>query len=373
MERPNLKGMTLAQMRDFVSQLGERPYRGAQLFSWIYAKRASSFEEMTDISQEFRHVLAGAALLENLRTVASNTSLHDGTTKFLFALRDDLNIESVLIPAEENAPDAGKRLTLCMSTQVGCPLDCAFCATGTMGLVRNLTAGEIVDQLIQVLRTIDKRITNLVYMGMGEPMLNYDAVMTSIEIIAHDRSLHISPRHITVSTAGYANRIRQMADEGRRAKLALSLHSLVESKRTALMPITKKFGVEELVDSLDYYFRKTRQRPTIEYIPFEGYNDTTADATRLIALARRVPCKVNLIPYHSIAFTHPAGFAATLRPASPSKIAAFAERLRSGGVTVMVRSSAGEDINAACGQLAVKHRSPRMQSASRQRKSVPAA
>ncbi len=353
-EKINLKGLSLLELQQFVESLGEKKYRARQIFTWLYGKRVQSFAEMTDISKDFRAVLDGVASIDNLCVVAKETSPRDGTTKFLFELSDGLKIESVLIPPEKSSPAVEKRLTLCISTQVGCPLDCKFCATGTMGFLRNLTTGEIVDQVIQAQNQSPRRITNIVFMGMGEPMLNYENVMKAVEILNHDDSLNIGARHITISTAGYADKIRQMADEGRKVRLALSLHSLDNTKRAQLMPITKKFPVDELLDAMEYYYRKTRFRPTFEYIPFDGFNDTDADAERLIKVSKRFPCKVNLIPFHSIAFTHPSGFAATLRPSPRQRMEEFAEKLRKANLTVMVRSSAGEDIRAACGQLAVE-------------------
>ena len=352
MKKQNIKGMLLPELQTFVESLGEKKYRGAQLFSWMYAKAAQSFGDMTDVSKTFRDVLSEAAVLENLQLVSRKDS-KDGTSKLLFKLSDGLAIESVLIPPERKSPAAEKRLTLCISTQVGCPLDCKFCATGTMGFTRNLTTGEIVDQVLQSQRLRDRRITNLVYMGMGEPMLNYDNVMKSVDILTDDRSLNIGTRHITISTAGYADRIRQMADEDRKVKLALSLHSLDNDKRAMLMPITKKYSVNDLVESIEYYYHKTRNRPTFEYILFEGFNDTEADIKRFIALSKRIPCKINIIPFHSIEFTHPTGFSASLRPTSQTRVDQFAEKLRNADITVMIRASSGEDINAACGQLAI--------------------
>lgn len=356
MTKKVIKGLSLKELQEFVESLGEKKYRATQLFSWMYAKGAESFEEMTDVSKGFREVLDGSARLDNLELERKSVSPTDGTTKFLFRLHDGLLIESVLIPPEESSPDSETRLTLCVSTQVGCPLDCKFCATGTMGFLRNLTAGEIVDQVIQAQRHAKRRITNLVYMGMGEPMLNYDEVMKSVDIVTDDRSLNIGTKHITISTAGYADRIRQMADEDRKMKLALSLHSLDNEKRTLLMPITKKFSVDALIDALEYYYRRTRRRPTFEYIPFEGFNDTGEDVRRFIKLSRRIPCKVNIIPYHSIAFTGLSGFGATLKPTPRARMEQFARALRDANITVMVRSSAGEDIEAACGQLAVEEK-----------------
>ncbi len=352
MKKQNLKGLSLAELQSFVEHLGEKKYRAVQLYSWLYAKGARTFDEMTDISKEFRGILDGVASVAGVQEVTRSVS-GDGTTKFLFSLEDGCAIESVLIPPDRSSPNAETRLTLCLSTQVGCPLDCKFCATGTMGFTRNLTAGEIIDQVLYVQRQTDKRVTNLVYMGMGEPMLNYENVMKSLDIITDDRSLNIGTRHITISTAGYANKIRQMADEDRKVKLALSLHSLDNEKRAMLMPITKKYPVSELIDALDYYYRKTRHRPTFEYILFDGFNDTETDIKKFAALSKRIPCKINIIPFHSIDFTHPSGFAASLTPTPRDRVERFADRLRKADITVMIRTSSGEDIEAACGQLAV--------------------
>lgn len=354
MMRRNLKGLNLQELQMFAESLGEKKYRGTQLYGWLYGKFASSFDEMSDISKEFRNLLKQTATIDNLKIVTLQASPSDGTKKFLFRLPDGLAIESVLIPPDKLSPDVDRRLTLCVSTQVGCPLDCKFCATGAMGFTRNLTTGEIVDQVIQAQRGSKRRITNLVYMGMGEPMLNYDNVMASVEIINDDRSLNIGIRHITVSTAGYADRIRQLADEGRRVKLALSLHSLDDEKRTRLMPINRKYPLETLMDALAYYYAATRMRPTFEYIPFDGFNDGGEDVRRFVQLARRFPCKVNLIPFHTIEFMHPSGFAATLRPSPPARMEWFADQLRKADINVMTRGSAGQDIEAACGQLAVR-------------------
>jgi 23S rRNA (adenine2503-C2)-methyltransferase len=352
MVKKNIKGLDLAGLQKFVEELGEKKYRAAQLYGWLYAKSATSFDEMTDISREFRNTLSKVAVIVNLQETARKVS-SDGTVKFLFKLEDGLAIESVLIRPDRKSETAESRLTLCLSTQVGCPLDCKFCATGTMGFTRNLSSGEIVDQVLQIQRQSKRRITNLVYMGMGEPMLNYANVMKSIEIITDDKSLNIGTRHITVSTAGYADKIRQMADEDRKIKLALSLHSLDNEKRTALMPVTKKYPVQELIEALEYYYRKTRNRPTFEYILFDGFNDTEADIKRFVTLSKRIPCKINIIPFHSIGFTHPSGFAASLKPTPRVRVESFADRLRKSDITVMIRSSSGEDIEAACGQLAV--------------------
>jgi len=353
MKKKNLKGLTLAELKEFVHSLGEAPYRANQLFSWIYEKKADAFDDMSDISRGFRETLAKSATLDGLRVADRQASPTDGTLKILFELSDGKKIESVLIPPDPKAAEIERRLTLCISTQVGCPLDCAFCATGAMGFSRNLTVGEIVDQVLQAQKLSPRRITNLVFMGMGEPMLNYDNVMTAVDLLNDDRSTNIGARHITISTAGYPEKIKQLADEKRTVKLALSLHSLDNEKRSKLMPLNKKYPVPVLLEAIEYYWRSTRRRPTLEYILFDGFNDTEEDVRKLVTLSRRIPCKVNIIPFHSIASVHPAGFGAGLRPSPVKKIQEFAQNLRDGDLTVMVRRSAGQDIDAACGQLAV--------------------
>ncbi|MBP1658416.1 MAG: rlmN [Bacteroidetes bacterium] len=356
------------ELRAFVTDLGERPYRGDQIFRWLYTRGASRFDEMSDIAQAFRQRLNACARVGGVRHVRHQVSPADGTTKFLFALDDGRTIESVLIPPasafeedsdeEHHSTPPRERLTLCVSTQVGCPLDCAFCATGAMGYVRNLAAGEIVDQVLTIGRVTGRTITNVVFMGMGEPMLNYGPVMRAAEIM--NEGMEIAARRITVSTAGWVDGIARMAEERRRFKLAVSLHSAVEDTRAALMPVTRRYPLSVLAEALRSYHRMTKLRVTYEVVLFDGINDTAHELRRLIAFARIVPCKINVIPYHSIAFTGPEGFAASLRP-SPRLQDAVAQ-LRQANLTVMVRSSAGEDIAAACGQLAVhdaRHNRPR--------------
>ncbi len=360
MNIPNLKGLTRKELEDFAVSIGEQKFRGKQLFDWLYTKEASSFEEMSSLSKSLREKLSSSAVIDSMKLADVQESKNDRTIKYLFELHDGKRIESVLIPprtafksADAREEEEQQRLTLCVSTQVGCALDCKFCATATMGFLRNLTAGEIVDQVLQAKKLSGKKITNLVYMGMGEPLLNYDNVMNSIEIIT--TGLKIAARRITVSTAGWAEKIKQMADENRKAKLAVSLHTLTDTARTSLMPVNKKFDLKKLLDAVDYYYRKTKQRVTFEYILFEGWNDGEEDIRNLIRLSKRIPSKVNIIPFHSIAFTHPSGLSAELHPSSSRTTEAFAHRLREAHITVFVRSSAGEDIDAACGQLAVKN------------------
>jgi 23S rRNA (adenine2503-C2)-methyltransferase len=357
-QKTNLLGRSQEELEAFAEDIGEPRYRGGQIYAWLYEKGATTFGSMTDLGKAFRSRLELAATIDGLSLISRQRSRHDSTTKFLFALPDGLRVETVLIPpasafagAEAAEEDEQKRLTLCVSTQVGCPLDCAFCATATMGYRRNLTSGEIVDQLLQVRRLTGKKITNVVFMGMGEPMMNYDNVMRAVEIITD--GIGIATRHVTISTAGWADKIRQMADEDRGVNLAVSLHSAVEETRARLMPITRRFGLGALTDALEYYYRRRKQQVTFEYIFFQGVNDTPEEVARLVRLARRIPSKLNIIPFHSIDFVTPTGIAATLQPSG--RIQELVAHLRRSGLTVMVRSSAGEDIDAACGQLAVKH------------------
>ncbi len=353
MKKHNLFGKSLSELETFVLELGEKKFRATQLFEWLYKERVSSFQEMLNLSIPLREKLEQNACIERLNIVSKQTSLLDNTVKFLFQLFDEKKIESVVIPPRTTAVDVDTRLTLCVSTQVGCPLDCKFCATASMGFLRNLTASEILNQVILAQQQSTRPITNIVFMGMGEPMLNYDNVMNAIDILTSPTGFAMSPRRITVSTAGYVQQIRKMADEGRKVKLALSLHSLDSATRLQIMPITKKYNVDELLDALEYYHHITKKGVMLEYILFDGVNDSDSDVAKLIKVSRRFECKVNLIPYHSIQFTNPQGFAATLRGVSEEKMLSFARKLRDGNVDVFIRNSSGVDIDAACGQLAI--------------------
>ena len=348
--------MNLQELVEFAQEIGERRYRGQQLFGWLYAKGAETVGEMSNLGQAFRQRLATTATVKGVQLLDRQSSATDGTTNFLFALSDGLKIETVLVPpattfrnGEAEQEDEQKRLTLCVSTQVGCPLDCAFCATGTMGFSRNLTTGEVLDQVRQVRRRTGRAITNVVFMGMGEPLLNYRNVMSAAEILSE--GMRIAPRRITVSTAGWAEGIRMMADERRRLKLAVSLHSAVEKTRAALMPISRRYPLDRLMEAMEYYYARTRQRITYEIVFFDGINDSDLEVRRLVQFVRRVPSKINVIPFHPITPSTSSVHPSSLRPSS--RQGEIVERLRALHLTVMVRSSAGEDIDAACGQLVV--------------------
>jgi 23S rRNA (adenine2503-C2)-methyltransferase len=359
MKKTNLKGLTQKELEEFAFSIGEKKFRGQQLFDWLYNKEAESFDDISTFSKPLRTKLNETASIDTIELLTFHKSIHDDTTKFLFQLKDGKKIESVLIPPKtafknegaDEEEDEQKRLTLCVSTQVGCPLDCVFCATGAMGFQRNLTAGEIVDQVLQTKKSSGKKITNIVFMGMGEPLMNYDSVMNSIDIISN--GLNIGTRHITLSTAGWVDGIIRMADEGKKIKLAVSLHSLDDKIRTQLMPLNKKFNLQRLMKAVEYYYRKIKIRVTFEYILFAGMNDTEKDLKSLVKLSKTIPCKINIIPFHNIGFTDPQGFAGKLYPVPVKEIEKFAHLLRKNHVTAFVRSSSGEDIAAACGQLAV--------------------
>ncbi|MGB2958295.1 MAG: 23S rRNA (adenine(2503)-C(2))-methyltransferase RlmN [Bacteroidota bacterium] len=355
--RYNLLGMNLQELVAFAEEIGERRYRGQQLFDWLYAKGAESFGGMTNLGRDFRQRLASRATIEGVHLLGRRSSVADGTTKFLFGLSDGLRIETVLIPPavsfqnhEAEQEEEQRRLTLCVSTQVGCPLDCIFCATGTMGFFRNLTAGEILDQVRQVKHITGRPLTNIVFMGMGEPLLNYRNVMEAAEILS--TGMKMATRRITVSTAGWVEGIRRMADERRKSNLAVSLHSAVEETRRSLMPISRKYPLDHLKKALEHYYARVRQRITYEVVFFDGINDTDAEVNRLVKFLRGVPSKINVIPFHPIAPSGVPGPVSRLRP-SPRRDE-IVRRLRALRLTVMVRSSAGEEIDAACGQLAVR-------------------
>lgn len=352
--RQYLLGANFRQIRDLTNQLKEPAYRCKQIYDWMYRHRVDNFQAMTTLTKTLRKRLGETALLRSM-TMAEQQISFDGTLKFLFRTNDDLHIESVLIPSEaRDDQDEPRRITLCLSTQVGCPLDCRFCATATMKLKRNLTAGEILEQYFFIATATKSEITNIVFMGMGEPMLNYDEVFRAIAIITDPDNRLVGAEHITVSTAGIPEAIRRMARERQRVKLAVSLHACNDELRDRLMPINRRFNLNHLMDAVEFYYQRTHRPVTYEYILFEGLNDSADDARQLIRIARRVQSKVNVIPFHDISFALPPDSGLALRPATQQNFDQFISELRAGGVQVMVRSSSGKDIEAACGQLAIK-------------------
>jgi 23S rRNA (adenine2503-C2)-methyltransferase len=342
-----LKGMTLIEISDFFENIGEPRFRGEQVFNWVYNHMVTEFDEMQNIPKTLRLRLKETCELHTLNFVKSEISSETKTRKYVFETAEGNQIESVIIPE-------GKRTTLCISTQVGCSLDCKFCATGLMGYKKNLTAGEIFDQYMLAAKDYGKEnITNIVYMGMGEPLLNYNSVINSLKIFAEELTTGISLKKITISTAGIATKIKTLADSGLKVKIALSLHSCFEDIRTKIMPINKKYSLKENIEAIKYYSEKTGIRITFEYVMLKGINDRNEDLKALTKLCSRIPSKVNVIPFNSLEHMNPTGFSAQLEPTPKKKIEDFISKLRDKGITVTVRLTQGEDIAAACGQLAV--------------------
>lgn len=342
-----IKGMALDELVFCLEELGEKKFRAKQIFKWLYDSGVTSFDEMLNIPKNLRNKLKKIYILNTLRVHSHQSSKIDKTTKFIFETNKYHKIESVIIP-ERN------RTTLCLSTQVGCPLDCKFCATGLMGYKQNLTSGEIIDQFLMTSRNLGKKITNIVYMGMGEPLLNFENTLKSLTIFNSDLISNIHLKHITVSTVGIIPNIYKLAESGLNVRLALSLHSCFNNIRNKIMPINKKYPLEKLIDAAKYYAVKTGSKITIEYVMLKGINDRNEDIKGLTKLFSQMPIKINIIPFNSLKHMNPTGFSGELEPTSKERIKEFVEKLRTKNLQITVRDSQGEDIAAACGQLAIK-------------------
>ena len=337
MKKTNLTGLDLTELEQFAQDIGEKPFRGRQLFIWIYAKKAREFQMMTDLAKPLRAKLSEVAEIGKLSLADSTLSKTTQTRKFLFRLFDGAEIESVYIPED-------KRRTLCISSQVGCALNCTFCATGSKGFQRNLDVGEIVDQVLFVEREFDVELTNIVMMGMGEPFLNYDNVIQACRLISHDQGIAVGHRRVVISTVGWVPGIVDFTEQGHKFRLAISLNAPTDELRRELMPVAKKYPLGELINAIKYYTKKSRLRPTIEYVLMSGVNDSQQHARQLRNLLREIPCKVNLIPYNPVDEKYK-------RPTN-EHIAKFAEWLYPMRAPVIIRWSKGDDIRGACGQLA---------------------
>lgn len=345
---PDLRDFSLPQLETKLAEWNEPRFRARQLYEWLWAKSVTDLDRMTNLSKELRNRLREQFTLHTLLEDKVQHSA-DGTLKSRWLTHDGHRIESVLIPVPDD-----DRYTVCVSTQVGCSLTCAFCATGRMGRKRNLTAAEIFDQVAlvnrQCLDTFGKPLTNVVYMGMGEPLLTYANTMESIARLttAPPLGLGMAARRITVSTAGIAKMIRKLADDGFRSNLALSLHAADDSKRNEIMPINESNSLKVLMEALEYFYRTTHNRISYEYIAFQHFNDSLDDAARLVQLCRRkFPVRVNIIEYNPIG-------GVVFEKSDENRLNEFAAYLAREGVTVTVRRSRGKDIDAACGQLANK-------------------
>ncbi len=341
----DIRNESLDELITYFEGIGEKKFRAKQVWEWLWVKSAKTFEEMSNLSKTLREQLEKE--FQFLPISVDNAQFsEDGTIKSAFKLHDGHIVEGVLIPADD-------RMTACVSSQVGCSLSCKFCATGYMDRSRNLEVGEIYDQVVairnQAKEHFDAALTNIVFMGMGEPLLNYPNMMKGINRITSPDGLNMSPKRITVSTAGISKMIKKLADDEVRFNLAVSLHAADDTKRDQIMPINESSTLEALKESLVYFYEKTQNRITFEYILFYGFNDSIEDAKKLLQFSRRIPSRVNIIEYNPIAD-------AKYRNADPKTIEKFAKYLMDGGVQTTVRRSRGKDIDAACGQLANKRK-----------------
>ncbi|MFD2099394.1 23S rRNA (adenine(2503)-C(2))-methyltransferase RlmN [Flagellimonas iocasae] len=342
-KKKDIRALTKEQLRDFFVSQGDKAFRGNQVYEWLWQKSAHSFEAMTNISKETRQMLEDNFVINHIWVDQMQRS-SDGTIKNAVRLHDGLVVESVLIPTET-------RTTACVSSQVGCSLDCRFCATARLKRMRNLNPDEIYDQVVAIDNEsrlyFDRPLSNIVFMGMGEPLMNYNNVLQAIEKITSPEGLGMSPKRITLSTSGVPKMIRKMADEEVKFKLAVSLHSAIDEVRTSIMPFNATFPLKDLREALEYWYSKTKNRITYEYVVWQGINDTQEAVDALVRFCKFAPSKVNLIEYNPIDDGE-------FQQASETALKMYQDTLEKNGITVTVRRSRGKDIDAACGQLANK-------------------
>ncbi|PWW27423.1 23S rRNA m(2)A-2503 methyltransferase [Cytobacillus oceanisediminis] len=343
-QKPSIYTLQLHELKNWLKENNEKAFRAEQIFDWLYIKRVSSFEEMTNLSKGLRDLLSENFSLTTLKTIIQQESA-DGTIKFLFELHDGYSIETVLM-----RHDYGN--SVCVTTQVGCRIGCTFCASTLGGLKRNLEAGEIVAQVVKVQQALDEtneRVSSVVIMGIGEPFDNYDHMLSFLKIINHDKGLNIGARHITVSTSGIIPKIYKFADENMQINFAISLHAPNTEIRSRLMPINRAYKLPDLMESIRYYINKTGRRVSFEYGLFGGVNDQVEHAEELAKLIKDVKCHVNLIPVN---YVPERDYVRTPK----DQIFAFEKTLKKHGVNVTIRREHGHDIDAACGQLRAKER-----------------
>lgn len=342
-KKKDIRALTKEQLRDFFVENGDKAFRGNQVYEWLWHKVAHSFDDMTNISKATRQMLEENFVINHIKVDEMQRS-KDGTIKNAIRLHDGLLVESVLIPTDN-------RTTACVSSQVGCSLDCAFCATARLKKMRNLNPDEIYDQVAAInqesLLYHNRKLTNIVFMGMGEPLMNYNNVLKSIEKITSPEGLGMSPKRITLSTSGVPKMIKKLADDDVKFNLAVSLHSAIDEIRTQIMPFSENFPLDDLRESLEYWYEKTQRMITYEYIVWDGINDTRNDINALVKFCKYVPCKVNLIEYNPIDDGR-------FQQAPKRAIADYVAILEMNDIIVNVRRSRGKDIDAACGQLANK-------------------
>ena len=339
--RIDIKSLTLPELTEEIIGMGEKGFRAGQKYQWMHQKLARGFEEMTNLSQAFRRQCEEHFSYTALNVVQVQESKLDGTRKYLFALEDGNVVESVWMKYRHGN-------SVCISSQVGCRMGCRFCASTLDGLERNLLPSEMLDQIYSIQRLTGERVSNVVVMGTGEPLDNYDNLLTFLEILTGENGLNISQRNVTVSTCGLVPKMRELAERQLQITLALSLHATTDEKRRKLMPIANRYSIEELMEACRYYFEKTSRRITFEYSLVGGVNDTDRDAEELIALAKPLCCHVNLIPVNPIKERD-------FVQSEALRIQAFRNKLEKSKINVTIRREMGRDIDGACGQLRRKH------------------
>ena len=343
MDKKDIRAISKIELRDFFVTNGDKAFRGNQVYEWLWSKGAHSFDDMTNVSKETRLMLENNFVINHIKVDTMQRS-EDGTVKNAVRLHDGLVVESVLIPTLT-------RTTACVSSQVGCSLDCNFCATSRLKRMRNLEPGEIYDQVLAIDKESrlyhNRPLSNIVFMGMGEPLMNYNNVIEAINRITSEEGLAMSPKRIMVSTSGIPKMIKKMADDGVKFKLAVSLHSAIDEVRAKIMPFSKNFPLADLRESLEYWYQKTKSKISFEYVVWKGINDNSEAISALVKYCKYVPCKVNLIEYNPIDDGE-------FQQASEESINAYIVALEKANIVVKVRRSRGKDIDAACGQLANK-------------------
>ena len=341
--KKDIRALTKDQLRDFFISQGDKSFRGNQVYEWLWRKSAHTFKDMTNISKETRQMLEDNFVINHIEVEAIQRST-DGTIKNAIRLHDGLIVESVLIPTKT-------RTTACVSSQVGCSLDCSFCATARLKRMRNLNPDEIYDQVVAINKEsklyYNRPLSNIVFMGMGEPLMNYNNVIKAIDKITSAEGLGMSPKRITLSTSGVPKMIKKMADDKVKFNLAVSLHSAIDKIRTSIMPFNETFPLADLKASLEYWYEKTKREITYEYIVWKGINDTQKDIDALVKFCKAIPCKVNIIEYNPIDDSE-------FQQASNETIKNYIYNLEKNRIVVNLRRSRGKDIDAACGQLANK-------------------
>ena len=341
--KKDIRALTKEQLREFFVEQGDKPFRGNQVYEWLWQKAAHSFEDMTNISKDTRKILEDHFVINHIKVDTMQRS-NDGTIKNAVRLHDGLIVESVLIPT-------ATRTTACVSSQVGCSLDCKFCATARLKRMRNLNPDEIYDQVVAIDNEsklfFNRPLTNIVFMGMGEPLMNYNNVMKAIDKITSPEGLDMAAKRITLSTSGVPKMIKKMADDDVKFNLAVSLHSAIDEVRTSIMPFNETFPLTDLKEALEYWYAKTKRKISYEYVVWKGINDSQKDIDAFVKFCKYVPCKVNIIEYNPIDDGE-------FKQATNDALENYIASLEKNRIVVNVRRSRGKDIDAACGQLANK-------------------